>query len=261
MRLFTDGHIVNGSSAPPWTTLVWLTTLGVSMSVLLAAPITTDGGGVVDPTLWWQWASGAPSGEVLISAIRQLALFATGYLFAVSTLVLVIGVVNRSAAFAVSRILPAFARRALGPLLGMSVLVSSVGTGTAGATEGATAGDGTSLGSVATATLSHEPGRTATISWIGVTADTTVGLVEPAHQWETDVARVGHSQGFPVGSAPGADWIVEPGDHFWSIAEHTQPPGVGLEQHWRKLIELNRDRLPDPSNPDLILPGMSLRVR
>jgi len=54
-------------------------------------------------------------------------------------------------------------------------------------------------------------------------------------------------------------WVVKPGEHFWSIARSTRDRAAGsLHDHWLALIELNRDRLPDPCNPDLVHPGTEL---
>lgn len=69
-----------------------------------------------------------------------------------------------------------------------------------------------------------------------------------------------------IRSMPNVDrddvWAAEPGDSFWSIAEETlhdagfeAPSEAQIAQYWRLLIEENRDRLVDPLNPDLILPG------
>jgi nucleoid-associated protein YgaU len=59
----------------------------------------------------------------------------------------------------------------------------------------------------------------------------------------------------PPGPAPPprGTWVVEPGDHLWSIAERTAPGDV--VRYWLALVEANRDRLADP---DLVLPGQVL---
>lgn len=59
--------------------------------------------------------------------------------------------------------------------------------------------------------------------------------------------------------------VVQPGDHFWSIAERElhaaasngqrTPP---LATYWARMVELNRDRLVDSDDPDLIHPGQEL---
>lgn len=65
-----------------------------------------------------------------------------------------------------------------------------------------------------------------------------------------------------AGEASAATVTVRPGDHLWSIAEHhlAEVHGRGVTDdevtpYWRRLVERNRDRLVDPANPDLILPG------
>jgi len=66
---------------------------------------------------------------------------------------------------------------------------------------------------------------------------------------------------------PGRDeWLVQPGDHLWSIAEHTMAEAFGdpsphrIARYWIDIIELNRDRLPDPENPSLIHPGFRVSL-
>ena len=55
---------------------------------------------------------------------------------------------------------------------------------------------------------------------------------------------------------------VEPGDAFWGIAQTTladawgRPPSTEeITDHWRQLVDANRDRLAPPYDPDLIYPG------
>ncbi len=58
-------------------------------------------------------------------------------------------------------------------------------------------------------------------------------------------------------------WVVEPGDSFWSIAEEHLEDELErndltdqeVADYWRSLIGANIDRLLDPENPDLIVPG------
>lgn len=47
-------------------------------------------------------------------------------------------------------------------------------------------------------------------------------------------------------------------DCLWRIAEY--PFVYGDPWKWRLLYEANKDQLPDPNNPDLILPGMVLTI-
>lgn len=47
-------------------------------------------------------------------------------------------------------------------------------------------------------------------------------------------------------------------DSFWRIAEH--PFVYGNPWKWKVLYEANRHKLPQPNNPDLILPGMVMEI-
>lgn len=58
------------------------------------------------------------------------------------------------------------------------------------------------------------------------------------------------------------EWVAQPGDHLWHIAEATltdawgrAPTDPELIPYWQGLIDTNRDVLADPDNPDLIHPG------
>jgi len=60
----------------------------------------------------------------------------------------------------------------------------------------------------------------------------------------------------PRSSGAGRHVVVE-GESFWSIAaDHAD--GRPVATYWRTLIEANRSRLVDPTNPDLIHPGLVL---
>ena len=62
-------------------------------------------------------------------------------------------------------------------------------------------------------------------------------------------------------------WVVEPGDHLWSIAEsvmHERATDTVDERliagYWNRLVQHNRDRLPDPANDDLLFPGQVIEL-
>ena len=66
----------------------------------------------------------------------------------------------------------------------------------------------------------------------------------------------------PDGEAPGAH-SVGPGEHFWAIAErivaergHQEP----VEHYWSRLVEANRDRLVDRSDPSLLHVGQLIAI-
>ncbi|MDA8048280.1 MAG: LysM peptidoglycan-binding domain-containing protein [Actinomycetota bacterium] len=65
-----------------------------------------------------------------------------------------------------------------------------------------------------------------------------------------------------AGNDRAAEWTVRPGDDFWSIAEVTVGAAsdpvdrsASIGRYWVRLIEANRSRLPDPSDPSLLFPG------
>ncbi len=60
-------------------------------------------------------------------------------------------------------------------------------------------------------------------------------------------------------TSPAAEVVVTRGDSFWSIAVE-EAGERDLVGYWRALIDANRDRLVDPSNPDLLYPAQVLRL-
>ena len=82
----------------------------------------------------------------------------------------------------------------------------------------------------------------------------------------------------PTDAAPGArqgdegralatsdTWRIEAGDHLWAIAAETladewghAPSDDEVLHYWDDLLVANRDRLVDPTNPDLVFPGQEL---
>jgi LysM repeat protein len=69
----------------------------------------------------------------------------------------------------------------------------------------------------------------------------------------------------PASAAPRTYQVVA-GDHLWAIArrtvlaEHPTATESDVSSYARLLIETNRSRLPDPSNPDLLLVGGQLAL-
>ncbi len=62
-------------------------------------------------------------------------------------------------------------------------------------------------------------------------------------------------------------WTVRPGDHFWRVAEgvltsvwHRSPSDRETTPYWRQMVETNRSRLVDPTNPDLLIPGQVIEL-
>jgi hypothetical protein len=65
----------------------------------------------------------------------------------------------------------------------------------------------------------------------------------------------------------GSSHVIVAGEHLWSIAETTladagdgDPTDAEIARYWQSVIDLNRDRLPDPGNPDLVHPGLRIEL-
>jgi hypothetical protein len=57
--------------------------------------------------------------------------------------------------------------------------------------------------------------------------------------------------------------VVQPGEHFWSIAEQVVAErrlDTSVATYWNALVTANRAILIDPDNPDLLHPGQVLRL-
>ncbi|GHU13287.1 hypothetical protein FACS1894161_3100 [Spirochaetia bacterium] len=104
------------------------------------------------------------------------------------------------------------------------------------------------------------------------TGDTRAGTVQGTGQ---SVAQATNTQGTQTASRPGrgptaaradgtfpAQYVVQSwkttGDSLSAIA--ARPYVYGDGQQWRILYEANKDKLPNPNNPHLILPGMVLDI-
>jgi DNA-binding SARP family transcriptional activator/nucleoid-associated protein YgaU len=88
-----------------------------------------------------------------------------------------------------------------------------------------------------------------------------------AHTPAREPAQPNPPEAAPSTSAPSQQWEVEPGDHFWHIAQTTlehawdrTPTDDEIGAYWRTLVETNRDRLAPPHNPDLIHPGQQFQL-
>jgi nucleoid-associated protein YgaU len=131
------------------------------------------------------------------------------------------------------------------------LLQSALGVGLATASLTAGSGDGPAparVESVATAQLPSDP-----IAMTPLSGDALVMQPFESHPAQPPAVR---AQQFHD------SWTVDPGDHFWSIAEtalrrawEREPTDDETAAYWEELIAANRQRLIDPGNPDLIQPG------
>lgn len=116
------------------------------------------------------------------------------------------------------------------------------------------------------------------LPWRIAEADAPPGRDEPAdNSGMPDAADAAPSRHDPTDSsgmpdAADRDTVTErtthtvrSGESLWRIASHRlarsfgrAPTDAEIVPYWRELIEMNRDRLPDRDDPDLILPGQEL---
>jgi nucleoid-associated protein YgaU len=71
----------------------------------------------------------------------------------------------------------------------------------------------------------------------------------------------------PAPDAQHDSWVVRPGDNLWLIAREQVVDETGepvsdetIATYWHRLIEVNRDLLADPNEPDLIFAGQVLEL-
>jgi len=62
-------------------------------------------------------------------------------------------------------------------------------------------------------------------------------------------------------------WVMEPGDHLWRVASVALGRHLGrdaltseVDSYWRAVIDLNRESLIDPDNPDLVFTGQVIEL-
>jgi hypothetical protein len=106
----------------------------------------------------------------------------------------------------------------------------------------------TTTTSVPPTVTSDEPGPTSSVP----AGDGAVGRREPAHPSASTTSPTTDAE----------TWVIAPGEHLWHVAEATvgerggaPPPAAAVLRYHRILVETNRDRLVDPTNPDLVYPG------
>jgi nucleoid-associated protein YgaU len=106
-----------------------------------------------------------------------------------------------------------------------------------------------------------------------ISESTSIGAAVAGEQITTsEPALAGHDARIPSTSDELDDpdrstWTVQRGQHLWGIAadvvrerSSADPDARAVADYWVELIEANRSRLVDPSNPDLIHPGLVLTL-
>jgi hypothetical protein len=261
-----------------WHLFVWTAALALGLRALHAFGAGTLGVPLSSVEDLSAWLDRTPP-EVMAVAIVRLVALAAGWYLAVCTLALALTrpLGRTRVASAAARATPAVIRRLV------------AGGGGLGLAAGTLVGGLSSMGMAPTA-LSPRP---AAASIVGAMQDpgpptatmtrgprdmpTAVMTRLPAEDMPTAVmTRLPATDAPPASRGPPAhatvdaaaaapvSWTVEAGDSFWSIAAETVAPAGDARDdrrvicYWRRLVEVNRGRLLDPGNPDMLVPGQEL---
>jgi len=207
---------------------------------------------------------------VAISALRLLA-FAAGAAMLVLTAA---GIVARAAGAArlvthLDRCTPTSLRRMLDGALGVGI-AASIGLGGLPAAADPTPSPATTIRRLADAAPPPLQGPGGTLRRLADAAP-AAAIPPPAGSAPAATgsppAQATPHQAEPPQAQPQREVVVGPGDSFWRLAERHQarrlsrrPSDAEIVTCWKELIQLNRHRLVDPGNPDLIFPGQTLQM-
>lgn len=214
---------------------LWLVGLGAALAALhglggaLAPPPLTE------PGQLGPWLDDRQPAESLMALARVVAIAIAWYLMATTVLAIIARLAGLARMVAVADIVSVpLVRRLVGGGLGLTVVAGSmVGPALASAAPAPPAPTEEAGGAVVMRLLPDEP--------------TASGPPE-------DTAPAG-----------GPTWEVQPGQHFWAVAEQVladawarRPEDREIVEYWRTLIEANRSLLADPANADLLFAGQVL---
>lgn len=240
----------------------WTVALAVAVGALvalgrgvLAAPPLLHPGALGD------WVRHRDAVVAAGAVVRLLALAAAGYLLAVTVLGLVARGSGRPTLARVSR---AVTLPAVQHLLGA---VAGVGLTASTAALIAQAGGARAPSASTSTVLTRLPdGAGPVLARLPDDAGPTLERLPDGG--DTDIAPGPPAPDRPTEDGTGTDeWVVAPGDHLWHIAEATLAEAWGraptddeVAPFWARVVEVNRARLVDPDDPDLIHPGQRMRV-
>jgi len=205
------------------------------------------------PRAFGEHVEGVGALTAAVAVLRLGALVVAGWsalVAGVAASARLLGAVRLAAA--AERALPSSLRRVMAGLGGAGVasVVALAGAGAAAA-----AGPPEPVGAPLVLLPADGEG-TATMSVLRDEPPPAEPVVEPAVDAEPVIA--------PDPPPPSDEWVVLPGESFWSIAGEVlvdvsgrAPTDAEVDRYWRRLIDANRDRLVTP-NPDFLRPGQVL---
>lgn len=204
---------------------------------------------VLEPEAWRRWAAGKDAAVLVFAALRLITLVLAWYLLGATLVGAAARLLHSTRLMTVADVVTVPAvRRLLQSALGVGLATAALTAGSGSAPPPAPAV------SVAAATL----------------PDSDPVEMRPLTTERIRMRPAATPAPPPVVQAeptPERQWTVEPGQHFWSIAEQVladewqrQPSEEETTVYWERLVRANRDRLIDPGNPDLIVPGQQFRL-
>jgi hypothetical protein len=246
-----------------------------------------------DPSSWGDWAADRDPIVAAVAVLRLVVLALAWYLVGVTTIGLVARLTRaaRLVRLADALSLP-FVRQLLQGALGLTLAAGVVASASGAAPGAAGRGPDPAPATASAVALPDDDagdrGDGAVPTMVVVGADETggdgprmvviaddgapasmvavdgpatarmVGLGPPGAAAAEDPAAVAD----PAPAPAAAEHEVAAGEHLWSIAaDHLEghlgrvPSDDEVVDHWQRLIELNRDRLANPDDPDLVFPG------
>jgi LysM domain len=260
-----------------WRLLAWTAVLALGLRglhALGAGPLGVPLSSAEDLSAW---LDRTPPEVMAVAIVRLLALAAAWYL-ALCTLALTLTrpVGRTRVASAVARATPAVVRRLVAGGGGLGLAAGTL-VGTLPSTMVAPEPLAPTPAAASIVSAAQEPNPpTATMTRGPRDTSTAVMTRLPAEDPPTaamtrlpaaDAPRVARSPPARVtrdAAAAPPSWTVEAGDSFWSIAAETlaqageAPNDRRVIGYWRRLVAANRDRLLDPGNADLLVPGQEL---
>lgn len=229
---------------------LWLGTL----AGLLVALSRLDGGVLAPPAVrapetWGDWVSARGPVEVAFALLRLVVVVLAWYLAGSTTIGLVARLLRLTPLVTAADLLTVPAVRRL--------LQGALGVGLATA----------ALVAVRPGPRSVPAPAVVRAAAVSTGAPAVMRQLDPDEPGRATMRRLPDDAPPPSSPAPNQAWRVEPGDHFWSMAEQTltrawgrAPTDGEVVPYWRAVIEANRASLADRGNPDLLYPGQLLTV-
>lgn len=251
--------------------VLWLCCLAgaIGLLVALGRADALTGPALWDPGSWTAWATGRDPVEITLATLRLGGLGLAWYLTGVTSIAVLGRVAGAARLVRVADALDVgpirtVAQQAVGVGLAVGVLSTAVSTPSAGVADVLTGPVAPTVAPTAAAPVPVPAPATPAEphdGWATAPGSATLARRVAVAASSDDVV----SASAPTPATAPSEVRVEPGDHLWGIAQRDLERSLGrapteaeVHAHWVRVIEVNRDRLRVPSDPDLLLPGQVL---